>query len=108
MNMGPDRQPESIEEVEDEIQEDLEEPPLYRVLLHNDDYTTMQFVVDVLMVVFNKSMEEATHIMLNVHKKGVGLCGVYPYEIAETKVDTVDSLARENGFPLKCSMERES
>ena len=106
--MGPDRQPESIEEVEDEIQEDLEEPPLYRVLLHNDDYTTMQFVVDVLMVVFNKSMEEATHIMLNVHKKGVGLCGVYPYEIAETKVDTVDSLARENGFPLKCSMERES
>jgi len=108
MNMGPDRQPESIEEVEDEIQEDLEEPPLYRVLLHNDDYTTMQFVVEVLMVVFNKSMEEATLIMLNVHKKGVGLCGVYPYEIAETKVDTVDSLARENGFPLKCSMERES
>jgi len=106
--MGPDRQPETIEEVEDEIQEDLEEPPLYRVLLHNDDYTTMQFVVDVLLVVFNKSIEEATHIMLNVHKKGVGLCGVYPYEIAETKVDTVDSLARENGFPLKCSMERES
>jgi ATP-dependent Clp protease adaptor protein ClpS len=108
MNMGPDRHPESIEEVEDEIQEDLEEPPLYRVLLHNDDYTTMQFVVEVLMVVFNKSIEEATRIMLNVHKKGVGLCGVYPYEIAETKVDTVDSLARENGFPLKCSMERES
>ena len=105
--MGSDRQPESIEEVEDEIQEDLEEPPLYCVLLHNDDYTTMQFVVDVLMVVFNKSMEAATHIMINVHKQGVGLCGVYPYEIAETKVDTVDSLARENGFPLKCSMERE-
>ncbi|MEN8247170.1 MAG: ATP-dependent Clp protease adapter ClpS [Thermodesulfobacteriota bacterium] len=106
--MGPDRQPESIEEVEDEIQEDLEEPPLYRVLLHNDDYTTMQFVVEVLVVVFNKSMEEATHIMLNVHKKGVGLCGVYPYEIAETKVDAVGTLARENGFPLKCSMEREA
>ena len=106
--MGPDRQPESIEEVEDEIQEDIEEPPLYRVLLHNDDYTTMQFVVEVLMVVFNKSMEEATHIMLNVHKKGVGICGVYPYEIAETKVDAVGALARENGFPLKCSMERES
>ena len=108
MHMGPDRQPESIEEVEDEIQEDLEEPPLYRVLLHNDDYTTMQFVVEVLMMVFNKSMEEATRIMINVHKKGVGLCGVYPYEIAETKVDTVGSLARENGFPLKCSMERET
>lgn len=106
--MGPDKQPESIEEVEDEVQEDLEEPPLYRVLLYNDDYTTMEFVVEVLMAVFNKSMEEATLIMLNVHKKGVGLCGVYPYEIAETKVDTVDSLARENGFPLKCSMERES
>lgn len=108
INMGPDKQPQSIEDVEDEVQEDLEEPPLYRVLLYNDDYTTMEFVVEVLMVVFNKSMEEATLIMLNVHKKGVGLCGVYPYEIAETKVDTVDSLARENGFPLKCSMERET
>ena len=106
--MGPDRQPDSIEEVEDEIEEDLEEPPLYRVLLHNDDYTTMQFVVEILMVVFNKSMEEATRIMLNVHQKGVGICGVYPLEIAETKVNTVESLARENGFPLKCSMERQS
>ena len=106
--MEPDSKPDSMEEVDEEVEEDLEEPPLYLVFLHNDDYTTMQFVVDVLMVVFNKSMEEATHIMLNVHKKGVGLCGVYPYEIAETKVDTVDSLARENRFPLKCSMERES
>ena len=106
--MEPDRQPDSIEEVEDEIQEELEEPPLYRVLLHNDDYTTMQFVVEVLMAVFNKSMEEATRIMLNVHERGVGICGVYPFEIAETKVDTVDTLARENGFPLKCSMEKES
>ena len=106
--MGPDWQPDSIEEVEDEIEEDLEEPPLYRVLLHNDDYTTMQFVVEILMVVFNKSMEEATRIMLNVHQQGVGVCGVYPFEIAETKVNTVESLARENGFPLKCSMERQS
>lgn len=106
--MGTEREPDSIEEVDDEVQEDLEEPPLYRVFLHNDDYTTMQFVVDVLMVVFNKSMEEATLIMLNVHKKGVGLCGIYPFEIAETKVDTVGTLARENGFPLRCSMERES
>ena len=105
--MGSDRQPETIEEVEDEIEEDLEEPPLYRVLLHNDDYTTMQFVVEILMVVFNKSMEEATRIMLNVHQKGVGVCGIYPFEIAETKVNTVESLARENGFPLKCSMEQE-
>ncbi len=106
--MEPDRQPDSIEDVEGEVQEELEEPPLYRVLLHNDDYTTMQFVVEVLMAVFNKSMEEATRIMLNVHERGVGICGIYPFEIAETKVDTVDTLARENGFPLKCSMERES
>ena len=108
MNMEPDRQPESIEEVSDAIDEELDEPPLYRVLLHNDDYTTMQFVVEVLMVVFNKSMEAATRIMLNVHQKGVGLCGIYPFEIAETKVDTVNTLARENGFPLKCSMERDA
>ena len=106
--MGSDSKPDSMEEVDEEVQEDLEEPPLYLVLLHNDDYTSMQFVVEVLMAVFNKSMEEATRIMLNVHKKGVGLCGLYPYEVAETKVNTVDILARENGFPLKCSMERES
>ena len=106
--MEPDRQPDSIEDVEGEVQEELEDPPLYRVLLHNDDYTTLQFVVEVLMAVFNKSMEEATRIMLNVHERGVGICGIYPFEIAETKVDTVDTLSRENGFPLKCSMERES
>ena len=106
--MEPHKEPDSFEEVEDDVQEDLEEPPLYRVLLHNDDYTTMQFVVEVLMVVFNKSMEAATRIMLNVHQKGVGLCGIYPFEIAETKVDTVNTLARENGFPLKCSMERDA
>ncbi|MBW2634786.1 MAG: ATP-dependent Clp protease adaptor ClpS, partial [Deltaproteobacteria bacterium] len=73
----------------------------------NDDYTTMQFVIEILMYVSNKSVETSTRIMLNVHKKGVGLCGMYPYEIAETKVDAVERLARENGFPLKCSMERE-
>ncbi|MEK6196401.1 MAG: ATP-dependent Clp protease adapter ClpS [Deltaproteobacteria bacterium] len=108
MTMGTDSKPDSMEEVDEEVQEDLEEPPLYLVLLHNDDYTTMQFVVEVLMAVFNKPMEEATRIMLNVHKKGAGLCGLYTYEVAETKVNTVDTLARENGFPLKCSMERES
>lgn len=108
MTMGTDSKPDSMEEVDEEVQEDLAEPPLYLVLLHNDDYTTMQFVVEVLMAVFNKSMEEATHIMINVHKKGVGLCGLYPYEVAETKVNAVANLARENGFPLKCSMESES
>ncbi len=86
---------------------EVEEPPLYRVLLLNDDYTTMEFVVEVLRYVFHKTIEQATQIMLNVHQNGVGVCGVYPYEIAETKVNTVDALARERGFPLKCTMERE-
>jgi ATP-dependent Clp protease adaptor protein ClpS len=85
----------------------LEEPPMYRVLLLNDDYTTMDFVVEVLRHVFRKSEEEATRIMLNVHNQGVGVCGYFPMEIAETKVDQVDSLARERGFPLKCTMERD-
>lgn len=105
--MGQIEKPDSREEVAEETREDLEEPPLYRVLLHNDDYTTMQFVIEILMAVFNKSMEASTRIMLNVHREGVGLCGVYPYEIAETKVNTVASLARENGYPLMCTMERE-
>lgn len=83
------------------------EPPLYRVLIHNDDYTAMDFVVDVLMMVFKKSETEATHIMLNVHRKGIGICGVYTHEVAETKVATVHSLAAENGYPLKCTMEKE-
>ncbi len=92
-----------------DVQEDIEvsEPPLYKVLLLNDDYTTMQFVVEVIMYVFHKSEEEATQIMLNVHRQGVGVCGVYPYEVAETKVETVDALAKQHGFPLKCTMERE-
>jgi ATP-dependent Clp protease adaptor protein ClpS len=85
----------------------VKRPPLYKVLLHNDDFTTMEFVVEILMHVFSKSPEDATKIMLNVHKKGIGLCGVYSYEIAETKVDRVHFLAREHGFPLRCSMERE-
>lgn len=79
---------------------------MYKVLLHNDDYTTMEFVVQVLMLVFHKSVEQATHIMLNVHKRGVGMCGVYTFEVAETKVATVTRLARENGHPLKCTMEK--
>lgn len=84
-----------------------ERPPRYKVLIHNDDYTTMEFVVEVLQGVFRKPHEEAVRIMLNVHRKGIGLCGVYPFEIAETKVDCVHKLAQENGFPLRCSMEQE-
>ena len=85
----------------------LDEPPRYKVLLLNDDYTTMDFVVEVLKYVFQKSDEAANRIMLNVHREGVGVCGLYPLEIAETKVEIVQGLARERGFPLKCTMERE-
>lgn len=79
---------------------------MFKVLLHNDDYTTMEFVVHILMLVFRKSLEEATRIMLNVHRKGIGLCGIYSHEVAETKVETVTRLARENGHPLRCTMEK--
>lgn len=96
------------QEVGSEIQDDVKEPPMYRVLLHNDDYTTMDFVVQVLMGIFQKSIEEATQIMLNVHYRGIGLCGIYPYDVAETKVATVHAVAKENGYPLKCSMEEDS
>ena len=99
--------PDVEEGVRSETDQEVDEPPMYKVMLLNDDYTTMEFVVEVLVYVFQKSAEEATRIMLNVHRSGVGVCGIYPFEIAETKVETVDNLARENGFPLKCIMERE-
>ncbi|NDY42241.1 ATP-dependent Clp protease adapter ClpS [Dissulfurirhabdus thermomarina] len=86
--------------------EQVEEPPEYKVLLHNDDYTTMDFVVEILRDVFHKSTEEATRIMLNVHHQGVGVCGIYTAEIAETKVATVHDRARKAGFPLMASMEQ--
>ena len=95
------------EGIDTQSEDDVAEPPMFRVLLLNDDYTTMDFVITVLMGVFSKSPDEATRIMLNVHQQGVGICGVYPFEIAETKVDTVHALARENGFPLRCTMEKE-
>ena len=82
-------------------------PNLYRVLLLNDDYTPMEFVVLVLQEVFNKSREDAFQIMLSVHKQGVGLCGVYPYEVAETKVTRVMDTARKNQHPLQCVMEKQ-
>jgi ATP-dependent Clp protease adaptor protein ClpS len=91
--------------MDEEIQENVKEPSMFKVLLLNDDYTTMEFVVEVLMQVFAKTLEAATEIMLNVHQKGIGVCGVYPLEIAETKVDAVHSLARERGFPLRCTLE---
>jgi len=99
----------SVSDAESEVRTDrkVKKPSMYRVLLHNDDYTTMEFVVDILMHIFHKTFEDATRIMLNVHEKGIGLCGVYTYEVAETKVDTVHNLARDYGFPLKCSMEKD-
>lgn len=87
------------------FEEQLEEPRLYRVLLHNDDYTTMEFVVIILMEVFRKTGDEATAIMLAVHKRGMGQCGVYPLEVAETKVAEVHRRAREANFPLRCTLE---
>ncbi|WP_243366221.1 ATP-dependent Clp protease adapter ClpS [Fundidesulfovibrio soli] len=89
------------------LKEELREPRKFRVLLHNDDYTTMEFVVHVLKSVFNKSDADATQIMLAVHKNGTGVCGVYTAEMAETKVVSVRQLARQNGYPLKCTMEEE-
>ncbi|MGN7613241.1 ATP-dependent Clp protease adapter ClpS [Magnetococcales bacterium HHB-1] len=85
---------------------ELKEPPLYKVVLLNDDFTPMDFVVDVLVNYFSKSEEDATRIMLNVHNEGVGVCGLYPRDIAETKVVQVNQHARQNGYPLKCQMER--
>lgn len=82
-------------------------PNLYRVLLLNDDYTPMEFVVLVLQDVFNKTREDAMRIMLHVHQKGVGECGIYPYEVAETKVTRVMDTARKNQHPLQCVMEKQ-
>jgi ATP-dependent Clp protease adaptor protein ClpS len=82
-------------------------PPLYRVFLHNDDYTTKEFVVMVLQVIFHKSEGEANEVMLHVHNNGVGLAGVYPYEVAETKVTKTMQLAKRDEYPLQLSMEPE-
>lgn len=82
-------------------------PPLYKVILHNDDYTSMEFVVTILMSVFGKSLEKATQMMLNIHNRGKEMCGIYPKQIAETKVETVHNLAANKGFPLKSTMEKE-
>ena len=90
-----------------ESQKQVKKPPLYKVLLHNDDYTTMEFVVYILQTVFHKEESDAVHIMLAVHQQGVGVAGVYTYEIAEVKVDKVTELARANEFPLLCTLEED-
>jgi len=100
-------QQQTDEQIGSQTRDQTREPPMYRVLLHNDDYTTMEFVVEILIYVFNKSPESAAKIMMNVHQKGIGVCGLYTFEVAETKVNAVHNLARESGFPLRCSMEQE-
>ena len=82
-------------------------PSLYKVLMLNDDYTPMEFVVHVLQRFFNKNDDEATAIMLHVHRRGVGICGVFTYEVAETKVTQVVDYARQHQHPLQCTMEKE-
>ncbi|HPB81493.1 MAG TPA: ATP-dependent Clp protease adapter ClpS [Spirochaetota bacterium] len=84
---------------------DLKTPKMYRVIILNDHYTTMDFVVEVLVKIFHKPAAEATMLMMDVHKKGKGVCGVYTYDIAMTKITQVHTLAKERGYPLKCSYE---
>jgi ATP-dependent Clp protease adaptor protein ClpS len=88
-----------------EAEEKVEQPPLFKVLLHNDDYTTMDFVVMVLESIFNMPEDQAIQIMLNVHVRGVGVAGIYTFEVAEMKVSKVLALAQEHEFPLLCTME---
>ncbi len=94
-------------EVLERTKQETKKPELYRVLLINDDYTTMDFVIEVLESIFHKQPAEAYRIMMMVHTQGKGLCGVYPHEVAETKVNAVIERARENGFPLLAAMEPE-
>jgi ATP-dependent Clp protease adaptor protein ClpS len=104
-----DNEGETSESLESELKvepiEKLSEPKMYRILMHNDHYTTMDFVIEVIMKVFHKPAAEATKIMLDIHKKGLGICGVYTYDIALTKISEVHSMAKKRQFPLKCSYE---
>src|ERR671920_1145288 len=94
-------------EILERTKHQTKEPELFKVLLLNDDYTTMDFVIEILETVFHKAPAEAYRIMMAVHTQGQGLCGVYPFEVAETKVASVLDLARSNGFPLRATMEPE-
>jgi len=102
---GTERQ--TGDEVLERTRLETKKPELFRVFLLNDDYTTMDFVVEILEGVFNKPPAEAYRIMMAVHTQGQGLCGVYPFEVAETKIATVVDLARGQGFPLRATMEPE-
>jgi ATP-dependent Clp protease adaptor protein ClpS len=93
--------------VVEESRPQVKQPPLYQVVLLNDDYTPMEFVVHILERFFSKSRDEATRIMLHVHRRGVGICGVYTYEVAESKVTQVMDFARQHQHPLQCTLEKE-
>jgi ATP-dependent Clp protease adaptor protein ClpS len=93
-------------ELQTEYEEELKEPEMYRIILHNDHYTTMEFVVEVLVKIFHKELMEATRIMLDVHNKGKGMVGVYTFDIAVTKVNQVKQMAKAREYPLKCSIEK--
>ena len=92
-------------DVVEESDQKLKEPEMYKVILHNDHYTTMEFVVEILRTVFHKETPEATRIMLDVHQKGRGVVGVYTYDIAATRAARVHHLAREREYPLRCTIE---
>jgi ATP-dependent Clp protease adaptor protein ClpS len=94
-----------FEDTDVENKTDIQEPSMYRVIMHNDHYTTMEFVVTVLITVFHKSTEEAKRLMMQIHKSGSAICGTYIYDIAQTKVNRVHSLAKSEGHPLKCTLE---
>ena len=103
----PEREYGFEEDVATESRERLKKPPLFRVLLHNDDFTTMEFVIEVLRRVFGKSEAEAFRVMWAVHTQGVGCAGVYTYEVAEMKVEKVTQMARAREYPLLCTVEEE-
>ncbi|MCI0489582.1 MAG: ATP-dependent Clp protease adapter ClpS [Blastocatellia bacterium] len=103
----PTRDHEHDELTVTESKQKLKKPPLYKVLLHNDNFTTMEFVVFILREVFHKSESDALRIMLQVHHQGIGVAGVYTYEIAEVKVTKVMDLARQYEFPLMCTIQEE-
>ena len=102
---GTDRQTDG--EILERTKQETKKPELYKVVLLNDDYTTMDFVIEVLESIFHKQPAEAFRIMMMVHTQGKGLCGVYPFEVAETKVEAVVDCARAHGFPLRAAMEPE-
>lgn len=106
---GPDEESETgvVTRTRTQTKKQLKKPPRYKVLLHNDDYTTREFVVEVLKGVFHRAEPDAIRIMLHVHQNGIGVAGVYTYEVAEVKVRTVEALARQREFPLMLTIEAE-